>query len=404
MLTTLFLDMNAYFASVEQQDKPELRGKPIGVVPVMAESSCCIAASYEAKRFGVKTGCSVRDAKRLCPNITLIEGNPERYIEVHHQIVATVESCLPVDGVHSIDEMSCRLMGTEREVDRAVDIAHLMKDRIRDQVGRYLRCSVGIAPNRFLSKVATEIEKPDGLVVIQLSDLPDKLHPLELSDLPGIGRRMLIRLNQHGIMNVEQLCQASEDHLIDVWQSVIGRIWWHWLRGHELKDPPVHRRTVGHSHVLPPEHRSADGARAVLIRLIQKAGARLRDLGYWAKRLHILVIYMDGPKWKATASLGLCQDTTTMIEVFSRQWDARPHTSCVPLKVGMRLDDLTENRQAPIPLFPGERKRVRLARAIDDLNGRFGRHTVYFASMHHTRAAAPIRIAFGNIPDLELQA
>src|SRR5579864_8717538 len=106
----LFLDLNSYFASVEQQDRPELRGKPVGVVPMLADTTCCIAASYEAKAFGVRTGTIVADAKRLCPEIILIEGLHELYVDYHHRVVEAVESCLPVTAVCSIDEMACRLM------------------------------------------------------------------------------------------------------------------------------------------------------------------------------------------------------------------------------------------------------------------------------------------------------
>ena len=95
----LFVDLNSYFASVEQQDRPELRGKPVGVVPMMADTTCCIAASYEAKAFGVKTGTIVADARRMCPDIVLVEARHELYVDYHHRIVEAVESCLPVTAV-----------------------------------------------------------------------------------------------------------------------------------------------------------------------------------------------------------------------------------------------------------------------------------------------------------------
>ncbi len=113
-LNWLFVDLNSYFASVEQEARPELRGRPVGVVPMMADTTCCIAASYEAKAFGVRTGTIVADAKRMCPEIVLVEGRHELYTEYHHRVVEAVESCVPVTAVCSIDEMACRLMGRER--------------------------------------------------------------------------------------------------------------------------------------------------------------------------------------------------------------------------------------------------------------------------------------------------
>src|SRR5438105_174470 len=104
-LNWLFVDLNSYFASVEQQDRVELRGRPVGVVPMLADTTCCIAASYEAKAHGVKTGTIVADAKHMCPNIVLVEARHEIYVEYHHRIVEAVETCLPVTAVMSIDEM-----------------------------------------------------------------------------------------------------------------------------------------------------------------------------------------------------------------------------------------------------------------------------------------------------------
>ena len=125
--------------------------------------------------MGVKTGTGVIDAKKLCPDIRIIEARPELYVRYHHQIVAAVESCIHVDNVMSIDEMACRLMGPEREPENAIAIGHKIKLSVKN-VGETLRCSIGIAPNRLLAKVASDMMKPDGLTVIKLEDLPHKLY------------------------------------------------------------------------------------------------------------------------------------------------------------------------------------------------------------------------------------
>ena len=131
----LFVDLNSYFASVEQQVRPELRGRPVGVVPMMADTTVCIAASYEAKAFGVRTGTVVADARRMCPDIVFVEGRHELYTEYHHRIVEAVESCLPVTAVLSIDEMACRLMGRERPLLAAMELGRKVKARILERVG-----------------------------------------------------------------------------------------------------------------------------------------------------------------------------------------------------------------------------------------------------------------------------
>src|ERR1700733_12891319 len=195
----LFVDLNSYFASCEQQERPELRNRPVAVVPMMADTTCCIAASYEAKAHGVKTGTIVADAKRMCPNIVLVEARHEVYVDYHHRIVDAVESCLPVTAVMSIDEMACRLMGRERPLLAALELGRKVKARIQEQVGPFLRSSVGLATSRYLAKVASDIEKPDGLVALPLDVLPEALRRLTLRDLPGIGAKTEKRLNEKGI-------------------------------------------------------------------------------------------------------------------------------------------------------------------------------------------------------------
>ena len=184
-LRVLYIDFNSYFASVEQQRQPELRGKPTAVLPVMADTTCCIAASYEAKKFGVKTGTLVREAKRLCPGLQLVEARPAVYVEYHHRLVEAVESCAHVERVLSIDEMYCELLGREQQRDQALTLARGIKRVIADKVGAELRCSIGIAPNVFLAKTATELQKPDGLTAIEEKDLPDCLFGLRLRGRSG---------------------------------------------------------------------------------------------------------------------------------------------------------------------------------------------------------------------------
>src|SRR6201987_2515705 len=161
-LRWLFLDLNSYFASVEQELRPELRGRPIAVVPVMADTTCAIAASYEAKAFGVRTGTQVGEAKRMCPGIELVEARHELYVDYHKRIVEAVETCVPVSTFMSIDEMACSLMGREQPLMAALDLARRIKQTIQRDVGSPLRCSVGLAPTRYLAKIASDMEKPDG--------------------------------------------------------------------------------------------------------------------------------------------------------------------------------------------------------------------------------------------------
>ena len=399
-LKYLFVDMNAYFASVEQQYRPELRGRPVGVVPVRAETTCCIAASYEARRFGVKTGTIVADARRLCPGIALVEARHELYVRVHQAIVAAVETCLPIHRVHSIDEMSCILSATDVEYDRAVAKARAVKAAVRRHVGKHLRCSVGLGPSPFLAKVAGDMKKPDGLTVLVQDDLPQALYELKLDDFPGIGPRMKRRIEGRGISTTEQLCAQTPEAMERIWGGVTGRRFWLALHGYDVPPPPTHRRTVGHSHVLPPKWRTADGAQAVLIRMLCKAAARMRRLGYQAGRLDAYVAFRQGGAWRAWARLSGCSDTSTIMETFVSMWDGRG-AFATPLKVGVVLSDLTANGASTAPLFSGQRYRADLSHAMDRINERYGRDAVHLGSVHTVLASAPTRIAFSNVPDFD---
>jgi len=240
VLRYLFVDMNSFFASVEQQERPELRHQPVGIVPMLTDNTCCIAASYEAKARGVKTGTLVREARTLCPRLHLVEARPRLYVQYHHRIVTAVESCLHVDQVCSIDEMYGRLMGAEREPQRAAAIARQVKAAMALAVGPFMRCSIGLAPNAWLAKVASDMQKPDGLTIILPAQMPAAIGKLELTDLPGIGGNMQRRLHLRGIYHVHELCRLSADELSAVWGSKVhGAIWWHQLRGHDLPYRPT---------------------------------------------------------------------------------------------------------------------------------------------------------------------
>src|SRR6202035_4433427 len=218
----LHIDLNSFFASVEQQIHPEYRNRPLAVVPTMADTTCCIAASYEAKELGIKTGTQVGEAKKKCPEIVLIEGNHTEYAKYSHAIAEAVELCCPVAHTPSIDEMVCQLIGGEQEPPRARKIALEIKQSIYKNVGEALRRSIGMAPNRSLAKIASDMQKPDGLIGLLQSPLPSAIAHLELRDLPGVGARTEVRLNAKGITTMPQLLALDRAGMHKLWDSVWG--------------------------------------------------------------------------------------------------------------------------------------------------------------------------------------
>src|SRR3984957_1644122 len=433
-LNWLFVDLNSYFASVEQQVRPELRGRPVGVVPMMADTTVCIAASYEAKAFGVRTGTVVADAKRMCPEIVLVEGRHEIYTEYHHRVIEAVESCVPVTAVCSIDEMACRLIGRERPLINALNLGFRVKAAIREKLGERLRSSVGIATNRYLAKIASDMEKPDGLVALPLDILPEALAQLTLRDLPGIGARTEKRLNEKGIHTMPQLLALNCEQAGELWGSVWGERLWHWLRGEDFDmSETEHNKSISHSHVLSPDMRTPEKAWAVAHKLLHKAAMRLRSGGLWAGSIGLAIGFSvpRGEKapvshpsdkdpspgtpiarfgvptrgWHSEQRLSECQDNQTLIAALSRLWASRPAGAEYdqPYFVGVQLNGLVPDRLPSLNLFDSldnAKSRTRLLAAMDELNLKYGTTALAPAAMLTAFKAAPTRIAFNSIPDL----
>jgi DNA polymerase-4 len=185
--------------------------------------------------------------------------------------------------------MSCHLEGSHRQLSKAQGLARQMKQRIRERVGKELRCSIGLAPNAFLAKVASDMQKPDGLTHILKEELPQALFPLELIDLPGIGRRMKERLEAQGVRTVQKICELDSHQLRSIWKGVVGERFYQLLRGENIELPRESPKSMSHQHVLPPEFRNWKKAGMVLRKLLVKAAARLRKERFYAKALKLQV-------------------------------------------------------------------------------------------------------------------
>ena len=420
----LHVDLNSFFASVEQQLHPEFRGKPTGVVPTMADTTSLIAASYEAKALGIKTGTRVSEAKRICPGIILVNGDHAKYAEISHEISAAVERVCPVAHTPSIDEMVCQLLGRERNPPTARRIALDIKQAIKDDVGETLRCSIGMAPNRYLAKIASDMQKPDGLIGLLPSQLPRSIAHLELRDLPGVGARTEVRLNAKGIRTMPELLALDRSGMHNLFDSVWGDRMYHWLRGHDTGDdgapiPSEVQKSLGHSHVLAPEHRTPEGAWAVAHKLLHKAAMRLRMEKFHTGSLSVTIKYaltreqseraskskqhytgIQNIGWGMEARFRPCQDTLSLLEALQGCWKQSPtgpeHRK--PFFVGVTLRNLIPESEMQTTLFEEPGNRSQLSATMDKLNLKYGHTTLHFAGMLPARDAAPTRIAFTQIP------
>ncbi|WP_108470627.1 DNA polymerase Y family protein [Rhodanobacter thiooxydans] len=409
-LRSLFVDFNSYFASVEQHEEPSLRGRPVGVAPVAAETTSLIAASYEAKACGVGTGTLVRDARRLCPGIAIRVARPERYVHWHHQLMQAIDHAIPIGHVGSIDEVACELVGRQRRREVAEAIAQQVKDEIALAApGGAIRCSIGIAPNDFLAKTASDMRKPDGLTVIELADLPHALHELKLRDLCGIGPSMEMRLLEAGITSVAQLTAASKLVLRRAWGGIEGERMWGLLRGAWLPVAPTARGSIGHSHVLGPELRHAAGTRAVLKKLLVKAAMRLRREEMLGGALAVRIRFIGhDQRWERDLAFDPTDDSRELLRLLSGMLDSgdrrRPlpgPANATPLSVSVTLMRLVPRTQSSGSLFAPTTPQRDVDAVIDRINTKFGLNKVYFGGMQDALAhdAAPMRIPFNRVPD-----
>lgn len=411
-LRWLYIDFNSYFASVEQQLNPRLRGRPVAVVPVATDATCAIAASYEAKAFGVKTGTPIYEAKKMCPGLICVLAQHERYVEYHHRILAEVDRHIPIDRVASIDEVACYLMDNEISPARASEIALSIKRGLKENVGDYIRCSIGIAPNRYLAKVATDLQKPDGLTIVHAADLPRLLLGLKLRDLPGIGKNIERRLLKAGIGDMAALWQCGPKQLRKAWGSLWGEKMWYYLRGVEIADEETTRRSVGHSHVMAPELRAPAQAIFVARRLCLKAASRLRRMEYYAGAFSLAVRLEDGRRLEAGGRCYRAQDSMTFLHLLEQLWTPlmREAGGGRIKKVSIGLHDLVAAGAVQPELFQElpqanlqqRAKSERMSRALDRLNHRYGRDTVLVGMLpSQGKSFSGTKIAFTRIPDME---
>jgi DNA polymerase-4 len=309
-----------------------------------------------------------------------------------------VETCLPIDSIISIDEMICRLTGSQRELPNALALAAKIKATLRAQVGDVLTCTIGLAANRFLAKVGSDMNKPNGLTILRREDLPVGLYTLQLQDLPGIGPRMAMRLAERGILTVQKLCGLSKPEMARIWGGVVGERFYDWLRGLDVEMPIMEHRSTGHQHVLEPEFRTGDGAWMVAKKLLVKAAARLRRDGYYARRLSLRIHFVGGSSWDREARFEETQDTLIAIAALRKLWETRPQGA--PFFVAVTFYDLVPRNHHQLSLLVNP-KRENLGDAMDQINTKHGKGTLSVGELDQTSAGAPTRISFNRVPGLE---
>ena len=382
-LAYLFIDFNAYFASVEQHDHPALRGRPVIVTPTNSEYTSAIAASYEAKAYGIGRGTKVREARALCPGIAVMPARHDRYVAVHKLLMTEIERHLPLVKIFSIDEASFRLSRSERTPGPAIDVARRIKRGLAENVGPALRASIGLAPSGLLAKLAAERVKPDGLTVLELQDLPGKLANMPLTDIPGVGAGVSARLARAGVHDFEALWNLQPKHARAIWGSVTGERFWYGLHGYDTVDEPTKKSMIGHSRVLTRDHETPAAARIVARALLLKAASRLRHYKLHAASLSLSLRLRPEGRWEGAQRFPHSQDSFCFLKALDALWETYLaerrregetlpiggvtvylHSLAAPQDIVVQQGDLFA---APMALEK-EDKRARLWRAVDKIN------------------------------------
>lgn len=395
----LHIDLNSCFATVEQQARPLLRGKPVAVTNRKTPNACVVAASYEAKALGVKVGMAYSEAKIYAPNLILVETDPPKYHYVYQILVDIMRSYSPNIAMKSIDEGIIDFSGTREVVNKhpLTVVGYEIKKRLRDEVGGWMKCNIGIAPNRFLAKQAASLHKPDGLDVITHKNLRKVLSTLELTDLFGIAERNQARLNACGIYTPLDFLNASADLLKrQVFKSVIGEDWYQRLRGYEVDNQEWATKTVGRQYVLDDMKPSDELVRSRLAYLCETTAMKLRYKGLCARGIYLYILYAGGDAWyerrmfKSTFYSNSEVLRRAML-LFNRcprgDWIRMIAVSCYALE---------PSKTNQVSLLDEVNKEVWLTQAVDEINNQFGEFTVTFASSLDAKRIVKQKIPFGS--------
>jgi DNA polymerase IV len=377
----LHIDMNAFFASVEQQSNPELRGKPIAVIGA-AKRTVITTCSYEARAFGVKTGMNTWEARQKCPELIFVVGNNRKYTYTSTQIIMIMREYTPLVEVFSIDEAFLDVTGCLSLFGSAERIVYLIKARIKHQFG--ITCSVGIAPNKLLAKLASDMQKPDGLTIIRPEEIATVLERVPIKDLCGIGAKTNQTLTSFGIKTCGDLGRFPVDILKRKFGVTGERL--HYM-GLGIDNSPVvpdeeaeEVKSVGHSTTLEKDITDRREIQMYLLQLSEMVGRRARRYQVAGKTVTLTVRYADFTTFSRQESRS--NHTNNSEEIYQA---ALKILDCIELTqsirlLGVKISNLRQHTEQ-LPLFPAERKKALLASAMDEVNNKFGDFAVTFGSL-----------------------
>jgi DNA polymerase-4 len=420
----LYLDFDSFFASAEQHFNPDLRNRPIGVVPLDSPHTSCIAVSRQAKARGVKSGATIAKAREIIPEMIFVVARHDVYVRLHKRILNVIENVLPVAHVRSIDEVVCNLLPSEGK--RAEDLARQLKTALSTAFSDVLTCSIGMAPTELLAKIAAELHKPDGFRLIKAEDLPQALSDIDLGDLPGISKGMRARLQAAGVHDFAGLWALAPKQARAIWGSVEGERFWNGLHGYHTERPETKKSMFGHSRILPRDWRTPEQVKICARLLTESAGRRVRRADVRATKLTLSLRggsarnpsgrRSDNKHWSWEGSFAPARDDHTFMKALGVGLaEAERRLPFQPQSVSVMIHGLIGATEVMCDLFaatPGvsggaadtadRAKWEKVSDLMDDLRAKLGPQAV---SMGPTKEVpggyVGAKIAFGRIPDEE---
>lgn len=401
----MHIDLNSAFAMTEQQARPSLRGKPLGMANRISKNCCIIAASYEAKDRGVKVGMGLLQARQLVPELVLLETDPPKYLYVHQKLASIMQSYSPNVKMRSIDEGVIDFHGTRNFIDDRplTEIAVEIKARLRSELGHWIRVNIGIGQNRFLAKTAASLHKPDGLDTIDAGNLLETYDSLELTDLPGIARHYKTRLNLAGIFTPLDFLNTSADTLHRlVFHGIVGDEWYQRLRGYEVDDEPTRLGQVGRQFALDKRTNKDEDLLPRFHYLCETTGKKLRFNGANARSIVVWAGLQTGERWHAKQTWK--ESFYTDKEIYARAlqlFQKRPRHSNLTI-MGITCYNLSPTTRGQPSLFDEVNREERLTEAVDELNERYGNFIIHSLNTLKGKAIVKQKIPFTGTKYLDL--
>jgi DNA polymerase-4 len=400
----MHIDLNSAFATAEQQAHPSLRGKPMGVTNRLSKECCVIAASYEAKGLGIKVGMRRSEAVAICPKFILLETDPPKYNDVYQKLIKIMRSYSPKIKMKSIDEGIIDFHGLEPVLNgRSLeDVGYEIKQRVKDEIGDWMRINIGIGTNRFLAKQAAGWHKPDGLDTIDHTNLLAYYKDMKLTDLNGIAEKNEARLNAMGILTPLDFINANEMLLKkQVFRSITGTYWYQRLRGFEIDDNETQLGMVGRQWVVKDPSAKNSYLLPCLSFLCETTGMKLRYREVEARGICVWVSYQNGEFWQAKKMYKSTYYTNQ--EIYRRaleQFNRRPEG--IVRTMGIYCYMLTPSQRSQLSMFDDIAKKDWLTKAVDEINDFYGTFTVYAGTSLEGKKIIKQKIPFGGTEYFEL--